>query len=183
MLHVVGVGICRGHITERAKRLIEEAEIVYGSKRALELIGEYVKGESRILRRFDECIRAEVEREAEKASVVVASTGDPMVAGLGKLFGGEVEPGISSVQVALARFGVDLCEVAVVDAHAKRFDRLNLSHRHLLILADKKFDLSIFGHRRVVVLENLCSENERMLYGFADEMRLRSDYSIVFVRR
>ncbi len=182
MLHIVGVGVCRGHITERAKRLIEGAEIVYGSKRALELIDEYVNGESRILRRFDESVRAEVEREAEKANVVVASTGDPMVAGLGKLFSGDVEPGISSVQVALARLGVDLCEVAVVDAHAKSFDA-HILNRHLLILADRKFDLSVLGHRRVVVLENLCSEDERMLCGFADEMRLRSDRSIVFVRR
>ncbi len=181
MLHIVGVGICRGHITERAKRLIEEAEIVYGSKRALELIDEYVKGESRVLRRFDKDMRLKIEREAERANIVVASTGDPMVAGLGKLFSGEIEPGISSVQIALARLGVDLCEVVVVDAHAKRFD--GILNRHLLILADRKFDLSIFGHRRVVVLENLCSEDEQILCGFADEMKLRSDRSIIFVRR
>ena len=181
MLHIVGVGICRGHITERAKRLIEEAEIVYGSKRALELIDEYVKGESRVLRRFDKDMRLKIEREAERANIVVASTGDPMVAGLGKLFSGKVEPGISSVQIALARLGVDLCEVVVVDAHAKRFD--GILNRHLLILADRKFDLSIFGHRRVVVLENLCSEDEQILCGFADEMKLRSDRSIIFVRR
>ena len=183
MLRVVGVGICRGHITERAKRLIEGAEIVYGSKRALELIDEYVRGEIRILRSFDKSVRAEVEREAEKANVIVASTGDPMVSGLGKLFGKEVEPGISSVQVALAKLGVDLCEVVVVDAHAKRFDRIDLLNRHLLILADRKFDLSIFGDRKVVVLENLCSENEQILCGFANEITLKSDYSIVFVRR
>lgn len=181
MLHVVGVGICKGHITERVRKLLEEAEIVYGSRRALELIGDYVNGKSEVLRCFDKSVRMKIEKEAEKTNVVVASTGDPMVSGLGRLFKGKVEPGISSVQVALAKLNVDLCEVVVVDAHAKsEIDYLN---RHLLILADRKFDLNIFGHREVVVLENLCSEDEQILCGFADEMKLRSDYSIVFVKR
>ena len=49
---------------------------------------------------------------------VVLSTGDPMLAGLGYL-GGEVIPGISSMQVAFARLGISLVKSAVVTAHGK----------------------------------------------------------------
>jgi len=179
MLHIVGAGICEGHITEIGKKIIGDADVVYGSKRALKLVRRYIKGEEVVLKRFDEEIRKNIEKEAEKTNVVVVSTGDPLVSGLGTLFDGIVVPGISSVQVALAKLRVDLCDVLVVDAHAKKFE---IKNRHLLILADKKFDVSMFGHREVIVLENLCEKDERIIYGLADEIKLRSDYSIIFVK-
>ena len=52
------------------------------------------------------------------ADAVVLSTGDPMLAGLGKT-GTAVVPGISSLQVAAARLGIPLTRIVVVDAHAK----------------------------------------------------------------
>jgi len=179
MLYRVGAGICEGHITEVGKKIIEEAEIIYGSRRALKLVGKYINGEKIILKSFDEEIRKEIEKEAEDKNVVVVSTGDPLVSGLGTLFNGETVPGISSVQVALARLRIDLCDVLVVDAHAKKFE---LKNRHLLILADKNFDVNILGNREVIILENLCEKDERIIYGFADEIKLRSNYSIIFVK-
>jgi len=179
MLHIVGAGICEGHITEVGKKIIEEAEVVYGSKRALKLVEKYINGEKVVLKSFDEEIRREIEKEAEGKNVVVVSTGDPLVSGLGTLFKGVIVPGISSVQVALARLRIDLCDVLVVDAHAKKFE---LKNRHLLILADKRFDVSTFGNREVVILENLCEKDERVIYGFADKIKLRSNYSIIFVK-
>ena len=59
------------------------------------------------------------------------------MSGLGTLFDGIIVVGISSVQVALTKFRVDLYDMLVVDAHAKKFE---IKNRHLLILADKKFD-------------------------------------------
>jgi len=44
MIHIVGVGVTEGQITEKAARLIEDADIVYGSKRALDLARKYHKG-------------------------------------------------------------------------------------------------------------------------------------------
>jgi cobalt-precorrin-7 (C5)-methyltransferase len=184
MLWVVGAGICRGHITERAKRIVENADIVYGSEKVFTLIGDYIKGEKRILRQFDKSAFSTIEKEAESKKVVIASTGDPMIAGLGKLFDGKIEPGISSVQIALAKLGIDLCEVVVINAHAKKFKEFELlKNRHLLILADKNFDPSVFGHRKIVILENLCMKSEKIWSGFADEVRLKSDYTVIFVRK
>ncbi len=184
MLWVVGVGVCRGHLTENAKKIIERADVVYGSSRAFEL-ADVDDGKRRVLKNFKEF--DEITKEGEMRDVVVLSTGDPMVAGLGRKFrGAMIEPGISSVQVALAKLGVDLTDVVVVDAHARDFDASLLEllkYRHLLILADRGFDARKLGNRKVVLLENLCMGDERVRKGFAGSVEVASDYTIIFVER
>jgi cobalt-precorrin-7 (C5)-methyltransferase len=185
MLHIVGVGICRGHLTERAIRLIQNADIVCGSSRALKLAEEHIRGEKWLIKVHSGEEYERLKRESEDRNVVVLSTGDPMVSGLGTKLDGVVEPGISSVQIALSKLGIDLCDVAVVDAHAKKPENLMnlLKFRHALILGDKNFDLSIFGGKEVCILENLCMKNERVIVGRADEVEISSNYTIIFVRR
>ncbi len=178
MLRIIGVGICEGHLTERAKALIEKSEVVYGSERALKLAEKWVRGESRVLKKFGAEIYSQIEKEAMEREVAVLSTGDPMVAGLGKFFrNAEIEPGISSVQVALSKLKVDLCDVMVVNAHGRKFE---LEKRSLLILADKNFDLRLLGDKEVVVLEDLCSK-ERIKRGLASEMKLDSNNSMIYL--
>uniref|UniRef100_A0A7C3M871 Cobalt-precorrin-7 (C(5))-methyltransferase n=1 Tax=Archaeoglobus fulgidus TaxID=2234 RepID=A0A7C3M871_ARCFL len=190
MIWIVGTGTCRGQMTERGRELLKKADAVYGSRRAFELIDFEVK-EKRVLDRFDSSVFEEIAKEGMKKDVVVLSTGDPMVAGIGRKFREidatvEIEPGISSVQLALAKLRVDLTEVVVVDCHARDFDSslLDLNrYRHLLILADRRFDPKKLGRRRVVILENLCMENEMIREGFADLIEIRSDYTIIFVEK
>ena len=185
MLHIVGVGVCKGHLTKREIELIKSADVVYGSSRALKLAEDYILCEKKVMKYNDTEYR-KIEEESKDKNVVVLSTGDPMVSGLGNKFKGLVELGISSVQVALAKLGIDLCDVIVMDAHANKPENLNeflLKFRHLLILADKKFDISIFGDREVYLIENLCMENERIVCGKAVDLEVKSDYAIIFVRR
>uniref|UniRef100_A0A7C3YQ59 Cobalt-precorrin-7 (C(5))-methyltransferase n=1 Tax=Geoglobus ahangari TaxID=113653 RepID=A0A7C3YQ59_9EURY len=184
MLYIVGVGVCKGHLTERAIELIRNADVIYGSRRALKLAEKYIRSEKRIMS-YNDAEYKRIEEESKNKNVVVLSTGDPMVSGLGCKLNGLIEPGISSVQVALAKLGVDLCDVIVVDAHAKKPENLNelLKFRHLLILADKKFDIKIFGNRKVYLMENLCMENERIVFGKGSDLEIKSDYAIIFVRR
>jgi len=190
MIWVVGAGICRGQITERGEELLRKADIVYGSRRAFELIDFELK-DRKILNRFDNSVFEEIAREGGEKEVVVLSTGDPMVAGLGKKFRKmgvevEIEPGISSVQVALAKLKIDLTEVVVIDCHGRDFDSSTLDflkYRHLLILADRRFDLGKLGDRKVILLENLCMEGEVVREGFADSLGIKSDYAIIFVER
>ena len=182
MIWIVGTGVCSGHITERAREIINGADVVYGSRRALELAG--VAGI--VLEKFDDEVFEEIEKEGRNRKVVVLSTGDPMVAGLGRKLNGEIEPGISSVQVAISKLGVDLTNIIVVDAHARKLDNAEiemLKHRHLLILADKNFDIKSLGRRRVILLENLCMGGERIVEGLSDELEVNSDYTIVFVEK
>ncbi|MEM0203701.1 MAG: precorrin-6y C5,15-methyltransferase (decarboxylating) subunit CbiE [Archaeoglobaceae archaeon] len=179
MLRIIGVGICEGHITDRAKALIERSEVVYGSERALKLAENWIKGDVRILKKFGDEVYSQIEKEASEKEVAVLSTGDPMVAGLGKFFKkAEIEPGISSVQVALSKLKVDLCDVLVVNAHGRKFD---VGKRSLLILADKNFDPKLLGDAEIVVLEDLCSK-ERIRRGLASEVTIESNNSIIYVR-
>lgn len=178
MLKIIGVGICEGHITERAKKAISSAEVVYGSSRAIKLAERFIDGEKRVMSKFSNEIYEEIEREAEKSLVAVLSTGDPMIAGLGKFFKkAEVEPGISSIQLALSKLKIDLCDVIVYNAHGKK---LEIDKKGFLILADKNFDLSTFGHTKVIILEDLCMD-ERIRKGFADEIKPESNNCIIYV--
>ncbi len=184
MLRVVGVGVCEGQITERAARIISDAEIVFGSERAIKLAAKHIRCEAVTLGRFGRNVYSAIEKIGRTKNVVVLSTGDPMVAGLGSKLAAEIEPGISSVQMTLARLREDLCGAVVIDAHAKSAEKeLDLiRYRNLLILADRSFDPSVFGSRRVAVLENICGE-ERFVVGKGSEVDVRSDHAIVFVWR
>lgn len=179
MLWVVGVGISEEHITEEGKRVIARAEKVYGSKRAVEIARRYIRGEVAVLDRFGEEVYRRIEEESESTDIAVLSTGDPMVAGLGRFFkNAKIVPGISSVQIALARLGVDLCDVAVVNAHSgetlpERCDR------NMLILARKGVKLDFPG-KRMIVLERLCSSQEKV-YEVNGSFTVRDDYTVVFV--
>ncbi len=170
---VIGVGCCPGHLTEKAVEELKRAEVVFGSRRALEIAGGFVRGEVRELKRFDEETLRRIEELGKEKRVAVLSTGDPMVAGLGRKVRGEVVPGISSVQLALARLGIDLSEVIVLDCHGKGLGEIG--ERKLLILADRNFDPS--GFKRYFVLENLGYENERV----CENCDIRSDLVIVVV--
>ncbi|AEA46839.1 cobalt-precorrin-7 (C(5))-methyltransferase [Archaeoglobus veneficus] len=182
MIYIVGVGIAEGQITERAARLIEEAEVVYGSKKAIELAKKHIKGKSIVIKKFDGETYREIENVGKEKNVVVLSTGDPMVSGLGTKIKGVVEPGISSVQLALARLGVDLCEVAIVSAHAREameeIKALLRCRGKVIILADSKFDIVRLSRiaRKIVVMENLGMKNERI----DEKLEIRSDNVIVY---
>ena len=67
MIWIVGAGICRGHLTERARKLIERADVVYGSRRAIEL-AEVAK--ARVLERFDDGTLRKVVEEGRHRDVV-----------------------------------------------------------------------------------------------------------------
>lgn len=184
MLRIVGVGICEGHITERAAKIISEAEIIFGSRRAIDLVSKYIRGKVFEIRKFGKEVYSEIEKIGAEKEVVVLSTGDPMVAGLGSKIDGIVEPGISSVQLALAKVREDLCRTVIIDSHARKADEEFdlIAKRNLLILADKSFDPSVFGKKRAALIEDLC-RNERFVVGKAEELEIRSDYAIVFVWR
>ncbi len=181
---IVGVGPSKGYMTEKAVEEIQKADVVYGSKRAFEIAKKYIRGNFVEIKRFSEDVYRAIEKEGRRKRVVVLSTGDPMVVGLGKRIKGNVIPGISSIQLALAKLGVDLTEVVVIDGHAKdcieevreAFD----IGRYALILADSRFNIEkLREFADVIVLENLGYENERI----CEDCEIKSDLVILFAKR
>ena len=111
---ITGVGVGPNMLTQEAIEAIQNASIIYGSTRAIELASEYIRCEARKIKNYKTL-------HLLPEDAVVLSTGDPMFSGLGK-FAGEgdrIIPGISSLQVTCARLGVNLTDLAVITAHGR----------------------------------------------------------------
>ena len=181
---VVGVGASEGYLTEKAIEEIRKADIVYGSKRALEIAKKYIRSSFAEIKRFNEDAYRTIKKEGERRRVVVLSTGDPMVVGLGKKIKGRIIPGVSSIQLAMAKLGVDLTEVMVIDGHAKDcIDEVKKAFkigRNVLILADSKFSIEkLKRFADITVLENLGYKEERI----CKDCEIKSDLVILFAKK
>ncbi len=174
-MKIVGVGAGKNLLTSEAIDAIENASVIYGSKRAIELVGDHIKGVCREIKDYSRI--SELPDD-----VVVLSTGDPMISGLGRFAkpGDVVIPGISSLQVACARLGIEQTEVAAVTAHARDIDRaMQMILRELklgktvFILPDARFDLHeisefLLDHGfpiPIAVCEQLAYPDERIVVG------------------
>jgi cobalt-precorrin-7 (C5)-methyltransferase len=173
-MKVVGVGCGPGMLTGEAIKVIRSARHLAGSKRAIEIAQEYIP----------EDVRAEIISDYTRVSryppgTVILSTGDPMLAGLGKS-ASVVVPGISSFQIATARLKIPQESCLIIDAHGKDIRsvldsaRLGLgSGRNLFILADPGSDLVSFfkaleaghGDLQVAVLGDLGYPDESIARG------------------
>lgn len=172
---IVGVGCGPGMLTGEAARAVADARLVYGSARAIALARPHIRAG---------CEVHEIEDyralRSLPADAVVLSTGDPMLAGLGYL-GGEVIPGISSMQIAFARLGVSLVRGVVVNAHGKDHvaaigDAADEIARGkvVFLIADPAFSVrdlaaALPEKTRIAVCEDLGYPEERIAVGTGEE--------------
>ena len=173
-MKIVGVGCGPGMLTEKAMDTITGATLVYGSRRAIELASAHIAEGAEVHE-----IRDYRSLRSLPDHAVVLSTGDPMLAGLGYL-GGEVVPGISSLQVAAAMIHIPIRRISVVTAHgrdheaAMRETVLEISRGKVVFLvADPDFDVREMAARLIqlgegigiVLFENLGYPDERIVRG------------------
>lgn len=173
-MKIIGVGCGPGLLTEQAIRELQKARFAYGSDRAIELARAHLS-EYCTVRAIDDYKNLPALGE----DAVILSTGDPMLAGLGYLKG-EVIPGISSLQVAVARLHIPLSRVAVVVAHGHGHEQGMCDTvdevkkgKIVFLLADPKFNVSALYNRlaalslplQIAVLENLAYPEERIIAG------------------
>ncbi len=171
-MKIIGVGCGPGMLTEQAIREVSKATLIFGSDRAIKLATSYIPA-SCVVRTIDDFKNL----SSIGGDAVILSTGDPMLAGLGYL-SGEVIPGISSLQVAMARLHIPVSRVSVVVAHGKGHkkgivDTIEEVKRGKIVffLADPKFDvkelyaeLSALSTKISIALcENLGYPEERIL--------------------
>lgn len=177
-MKIVGVGCGPGLLTARAAAAINAAREIWGSARAIELAADAVR---------PGCPVHEIEdyrglRELGPGAVVL-STGDPMLSGLGYL-PGDVEPGISSLQLALARLRVPWTRVAVLTAHGRDHDRAVAAAaeevgrgRVVFLIADPAFPVAALAGAlaplgsdlRIAICEDLGYPGERIVCGTVDD--------------
>jgi len=118
-----------------------------------------------------------------------------MLAGLGYLRG-DVVPGVSSLQIALARLHVPLARVSVVVAHGMGHERAigdaveEVRRKKIVfLLTDPKFDVralysrlgTLPGPVRIAICEDLGYPEERIVTGTLDDPPLPASelYSMV----
>lgn len=173
-MKIVGVGAAPNLLTEEAISAIQSAEIIFGSKRAIELAKEHIRCEAHEI--------TDYTLGSLPANAVVLSTGDPMLSGLGKYAkeGNEIIPGISSMQLACARLRLDIEQLSVITAHARdigiaknRLTRELRNDKNVFLLPDSSFGvneiaaiLSSLGlSRQISVCERLGYPDERIATG------------------
>jgi len=180
-LAVVGIGEDglqgRG---EEAKRLIGEAEIVFGGKRHLALAADKIKGETRAWPSpFDAAMRDVVALRGK--NVCVLASGDPFLHGVGVTLAKQVPaeemlviPSPSAFSLAASRLGWALQDIQTVSLHGHAMDLirplLQPRRRLLALTSDAEGPSAVaelltglgFGASRLTVLEALGGSNERI---------------------
>ena len=189
-MKIVGVGCGPGMLTADAVMVISGAQLIYGSTRAIEIARGIIPPGCEV----HEIVNYRSLRELPEGAVVL-STGDPMLAGLGYL-PGEVIPGISSLQVALARLHIPMAGISIVVAHgrdhAESLDQMSDELRRgkiVFLLADPGFDIGHAAERardacgmcRIVLCEELGYPDERIVTGSPDNVPVpeKNLYSLI----
>jgi cobalt-precorrin-7 (C5)-methyltransferase len=181
LITIIGCGPgSRDYLTIAAVAAVAQAEVLIGPERLLALFpvaaAEKVASRANMAATLD-LIASRLDRQ----SVTVLVTGDPGCYSLAKLvikrFGRHqcrVIPGVSSVQLAFARLGLDWQDARIVSAH-KEDPESDASLWHadkIAVLAGRERSLqwlheSVVEHggegRRIFVCENLTLENERII--------------------
>ena len=186
MIDVVGIGAAGPDAAARA--LIEQADVVIGAPRHLDLVGP-LRGETHELPsplRAGLCELIGQDPETERRVAVLAS-GDPLVAGVGTtlidLFGPDrvrIHPAVSSVALARARMGwaaesVEIVRLGTPD-QIRRFVAPNA--RIIVLSADETSPVAIAmtlieagaGDTTLTVLGDLGTEHESRTTATAREL-------------
>ena len=104
---------------------MQQADVVIGAQRSLNLFAEDIKGEKMVLtaKNLDSALKFAVESAEKGKNVVLLSTGDPGFSGLlhtvlesGLVKSEEINvvPGVSSIQACAARLGVSWDDCVLV---------------------------------------------------------------------
>jgi cobalt-precorrin-7 (C5)-methyltransferase len=171
-MKVVGVGAGPRMLTLEAIEAIGKSRLIYGSDRAIELVQEYLGPDCKVETIKDYKMLRDLPSDA-----CVLSTGDPMLSGLGYL-GGEIIPGISSMQVACARLNLSQLNVVPITVHGRRLETEVITSelkrgRCVFLLTDDSTDLESLSqsleeeglHKSVVALTDLGYPEERIIRG------------------
>jgi cobalt-precorrin-7 (C5)-methyltransferase len=179
------------YITQISKESVQNADIVMGAKRALNLFQKHINGESLCLtaQNMKKGLKYGIASAEAGKNVVILSTGDPGFSGLlhillkvgGKHVNVEVVPGVSSIQVCAARLHMrwDTTELASFHSGVSNEKKMRLvealkNGKTVMLLpnaisfspcdvAQFLINNKISGETVVSICENLTLDNERIV--------------------
>jgi len=191
-LNIVGVGPgSPDYVTPAARKTVQQAEVVIGAQRSLNLFGEDIKGETMVLtaKNLNKALKFAVESAKKGKNVSLLSTGDPgfsgllhtvLESGLVKAEEINVVPGVSSIQACAARLGVSwdtMCLFTFHEGNVTTEDKKHLlscikNAKTVMLLPDSRAfppsEIASFllkagadEETSVFVCENLTLDNEK----------------------
>ena len=128
-INIVGVGPgSPDYVTPAARKVVQQAKVVIGAQRSLNLFPVEIKGETLVLtaKNLDDALRQAAESAKKGKSVALLSTGDPGFSGLlhtvlesGLVAADAINviPGISSIQACAARLTLSWDDACLFSFH------------------------------------------------------------------
>lgn len=196
MLYIVGIGPGNNkYITEVAKEIIDNSEIIIAGKRNIEALGNIEKEIFYISSNLNE-MKNYILNNAQKNIVVLAS-GDPSIYGIASYINRELEgkidikiiAGISSIQYAFSAFAIDMNDVYISSSHGREPDYdFILMHKKIAMVTDKNigpYEIAQEIKNRnmlydMYIGENLSYPNERLEITNSNDIKNR-DYKMSLV--
>jgi len=123
---IIGMGMTPEDLTARHLKIIDEADVLVGGKRLLNLFKESRARKKVIGKDIDGVVKF-VRQEMKNKKIVVLASGDPLFFGIGRRLieavGGNntlIYPNISSVSAAFARLKEPWDDVRVISLHGRK---------------------------------------------------------------
>ncbi|MCQ6253473.1 cobalt-precorrin-7 (C(5))-methyltransferase [Methanocaldococcus sp.] len=184
MIYIVGIGPGdKEFLTLKALKIVENADLVVGSKRALELFNIDENKKITLSKNVVDDLKKILKNENIKdKKIAILSTGDPCFSGLLKTLlkigvnekDIEVIPGISSVQIASARLKISWEDYNIITLHGKEENLKNLlnllkkKEKVIFLPNNLKKDVEylikngIDPNTKIWILENITYPNEKI---------------------
>jgi precorrin-6y C5,15-methyltransferase (decarboxylating) CbiE subunit len=191
------------YVTPVAQKAIEGAEVLVGSCRLLDLFPRTGAERITIDRDIEKVLR-EIAQRLDTRRIAVVVSGDPGLCSLSqpiiRHFGRdlcEVIPGVSSIQAAFARLGLEWLDARMINAHSRdpEVDPASLKDagkiaifmgRKESLLWVKNLAESLGGAHSVFVCENLTLEDEtvrRVKLADLESLDVNSKTIVLLVRK
>ncbi|WP_414470076.1 precorrin-6y C5,15-methyltransferase (decarboxylating) subunit CbiE [Methanobacterium sp. ACI-7] len=201
-LYIVGIGPgSKDYLTSAALNVVGLADIIFGSKRALDLFETKVQKIELDTKNMIKSFKDALGEAGNGKNVVILSTGDPGFSGilkpilkLNKDIEIEVIPGISSVQLCAAKLKIPWDEANIVTMHGKGIsedilDTINNEKPSIILPNFKPRELAQFliengidRNKKAAVCEKLSYEDERIIEGSLEDIaEMEFNYMSVIV--
>ena len=174
------------YLTPAVRQAVALADVLVGAKHLLALFPEH-RAEKITVTADIETLLKEVASHRDRKRIVVLVTGDPGLCSLAlpvlRHFGlqaCEVIPGVSALQVAFARIGIDWLDACIIDAHGKNpdIDPAALNDGKIAVFAGRPEAIRwtaglaqrLGKDRRIYLCENLTLPDESVRLISSDDL-------------
>jgi precorrin-6Y C5,15-methyltransferase (decarboxylating) len=124
-INIIGMGQGTQDLTSKHKKIIQNADLLVGGRRHLELFPSH-KGESLVITKAIEPLMNRIKHEMKDKKVVVLASGDPMFYGIGSTIVRfidikhlRIHSNVSSVSAAFAAIGEPWHDARIISLHGK----------------------------------------------------------------